>query len=111
MAKWFAPRGGGYTGGDKPVPHGPPPQTPATGGAGYSAGHRPGGLRPPPWEVTRTVITDEGLLRMVIERDGLPMNEWGDRWAMAVSRMLLDLQKESKIGTSDTPHVPYLDAD
>jgi len=109
MAKWFAPRGGGYTGGDKPVPHGSPPKTPATGGSGYGAGHRPGGLRPPPARITSGPLSEDDILRYVIQIDGLPLNTLGDQWAVAVSRLLLDLRKESKIGTSDTPHVPYLD--
>lgn len=54
-------------------------------------------------------MSEDDILRYVIQIDGLPLTAFGDQWAVAVSKMLLDLRKESKIGTSDTPHVSYLD--
>jgi hypothetical protein len=59
---------------------------------------------------SHTRTTDEGLLRYVIQFNGLPLNAIGDQWAVAVSRILLDLQRQGvELEVPVTPHVPYLD--
>lgn len=109
MARWSW---WGYRPTESPK-HGPPSETPstqrpATGGSGYGAGHAPDGLKPPPKRVTRTKITKEGLLHLVVARDGLPMNDLGDQWAVAVSEILLDLlERGVELEVPAQPDVPY----